>query len=154
MTRLERAVCLLVVGVLSFVFLAVIRVEEPKLVKTLRSSPAARGQIQALAEELIKRSSASEKKEWAATDTDFPDEAEALGIKECRIIDAGKGALVLLVPLGDGRAIMVAPWTVFQIVTSKQPARRANPFTNDAQNKNLSDDYIFVVDLAKQANAK
>lgn len=154
MAKLEKAGWLLVIAVLALVLIAAVRFQEPKLVKELRSSPAARGQLQALADELVKRSNVSGKQEWARSDVDFPDEADALGIKECRIINVGKGGQVLQVPLSGGRAIIVAPKTVFQILTSKQPAGRANPFTNDARDKDLSDDYIFVVDLAKQANAK
>jgi len=132
-TRTEMAWWLWAIGILGFILLLIIVRQEPKIVRTLRSSPAARSQLQAVAQQLIEQSKTSGKKNWVRSDPDFPAQAKAMGIKVCVISPFGE-RLVLKVPITPRRDIVIHPKNAVTIT-------RARPY--DGATGSLGDG-IFV----------
>lgn len=119
-TKTEAACWIWASALLSFVLVLVIRAQEPKIVRNLRYDPKARQQLQAVAEELIKRSKTSGKKDWRSGEPDFPAEAKAMGAKKCRVSTFGEGVPVLKLPLNSGKAIFVFPKSFGKMTPSKE----------------------------------
>lgn len=92
---------------LSFVLFLVIRVQDPKVVSLLKSNPAARRQLQAVAQRLIPESKSTGKTVWMPADPDFPAEIKKLGLKKCEVFQWVPNVSALKVPVNSKYTIVV-----------------------------------------------
>ena len=106
MTKTATACWLWAVVSLTIGLVIALHMQEPRLIKTLRNKPAARRQLQLVAQQLVENSRISGRKEWRQDESDFPDEARKLGLKLVQVSHFGE-SLVLRVPVDEHRKFIV-----------------------------------------------